>query len=114
MSLHKEYTWHKIAESKDELIFASNDMLAVKAGNKNICLVKHKDVLFGCAVKCPHAGGIMNEGYVDPLGNIVCPIHRYRFNLVNGRSAEGYYLKTWPVEIREDGVFVGIDKTSLF
>lgn len=114
MNTEKQYTWHKIAESKEELFFEANGMLSIKAGNKNICLVKHKDSLFACAAKCPHAGGTMSDGYMDALGNIVCPIHRYRFNLRNGKSAEGYYLKTWPVENREDGVYVGIDKTSFF
>jgi 3-phenylpropionate/trans-cinnamate dioxygenase ferredoxin subunit len=34
----------------------------------------------------------------------------------NGRnvSGEGYYLKHWPVELRGDGVFVGLDKPTLF
>ena len=32
----------------------------------------------------------------------------------NGRntSGEGYYLKHWPVEIKEDGVFVGVEETG--
>jgi 3-phenylpropionate/trans-cinnamate dioxygenase ferredoxin subunit len=29
-------------------------------------------------------------------------------------SGEGYYLKHWPVEIREGGVFVGMEKNKLF
>ncbi len=114
MNTNKAYTWYKIAESKEELFFSANDILSIKAGSKNICLVKHKGSLFACAAKCPHAGGAMNDAYIDALGNIVCPIHRYRFNLMNGRSTEGYYLKTWPVENREDGVYVGIDKAGIF
>lgn len=114
MSQNKEYTWYKIAESKEELIFSGNGMAEIKAGGKTICLILQKNALFACAAKCPHAGGIMSDGYVDALGNIVCPIHRYRFNLHNGRSAEGYYLKTWPVENRDNGVYIGIDKSSLF
>ncbi len=113
----KQYTWHKIADSIGELHFHENGMMEIKAGNKTICLTKHKDSLFGCAVKCPHAGGHLADGYVDALGNIVCPMHRYKFSLQNGRnvSGEGYFLKTYPVEITEDGVFVGIEeKNSLF
>ena len=50
----------------------------------------------------------MAQGYVDGLGNIVCPLHRYRFELNRGRnvSGEGYYLKVYQVEEREDGVYV--------
>lgn len=52
----------------------------------------------------------MADGYVDALGNIVCPLHRYRFNPFNGRntSGEGYYLKTFLTEEREDGLYVNI------
>jgi 3-phenylpropionate/trans-cinnamate dioxygenase ferredoxin subunit len=34
----------------------------------------------------------------------------------NGRNVtgEGYYLKHWPVEVRDDGVYVGLEKKSLF
>jgi 3-phenylpropionate/trans-cinnamate dioxygenase ferredoxin subunit len=64
--------------------------------------------LFACAAACPHAGARMANGQIDVLGNIICPLHRYKFSLVNGRnvSGEGYHLKTWKVEWREDGVWV--------
>jgi nitrite reductase/ring-hydroxylating ferredoxin subunit len=117
MNPSKQYSWHKIADSIGELHFQENGMIEIKAGSKNICLAKHKESLFGCAVKCPHAGGHLADGYVDALGNIVCPMHRYKFSLQNGRnvSGEGYFLRAYPVEIREDGVFVGIEeKNSLF
>jgi len=34
----------------------------------------------------------------------------------NGRnvSGEGYYLKHWPVEVREDGIYVGLEANKLF
>lgn len=116
MTSPKKYTWHKIASSKEELHFGENGLLEIKAGDKTICLVNNKGSLHGCAAKCPHAGGHMADGYLDPLGNIVCPLHRYKFSLQNGRNVSGEgFLKTFPVEIREEGVFAGIEeKNSLF
>ena len=72
--------------------------------------------IFAFAYKCPHAGGYFVNGYLDALGNVVCPVHRYKFCPANGRnvSGEGYYLKHWPVEIRADGVYVGLEKNKLF
>jgi len=34
--------------------------------------------------------------------------------MANGRnvSGEGYYLIHWPVEIKEDGIFVGVEETG--
>jgi 3-phenylpropionate/trans-cinnamate dioxygenase ferredoxin subunit len=58
----------------------------------------------------------MANGFIDALGNIVCPLHRYKFSLQNGRnvSGEGYFLKLFPVEIRPDGVFIGLEENKLF
>lgn len=103
--------WHKIAESKAELFSGKdNNIVELEVDGKKICLVNDQESLHGCFAKCPHAGGKMAEGYIDALGNIVCPLHRYKFNLKNGRntSGEGYFLKTYPIEEREEGIFVGI------
>jgi nitrite reductase/ring-hydroxylating ferredoxin subunit len=102
--------WHKIAEDISEL----NTLTEIEIGNKKICVAIHNNELYACAAKCPHASGAMADGYVDALGNIVCPLHRYKFNLKNGRnvSGEGYFLKTYPVECRNDGVFVGFQQNT--
>ncbi len=114
MNDRDKYTWHKIADGLSELRFGTNSMLQLEVSGKTICLAKKDDSLFACAHKCPHAGGIMADGYLDALGNIVCPLHRYKFSLQNGRniSGEGYYLKTYPIEIREDGIYAGIPTST--
>ena len=103
--------WHKIAESRLELFSdTNNNLVEIDVKGKKICLVNNHDGLNGCVAKCPHAGGKMADGYIDALGNIVCPLHRYKFDLKKGRniSGEGYFLKTYPIEEREDGIFVAI------
>ena len=108
--------WVKISDTIDEFNFPSHNIIEVRAGEKDICLGKYNDQLFAFARKCPHASGFLSEGYIDALGNVICPIHRYKFSLKNGRntSGEGFYLKHWPVEIREDGVYVGLEANKLF
>lgn len=102
--------WFKIAESRSEIQFSSNGMAELEVNGKKICVGLRQDSLFACTQKCPHAGGLMAEGYIDPSGNLVCPLHRYRFDPRNGRnvSGEGYFLKTFQLEERPDGIFVGI------
>jgi len=91
-------------------------MAEVVADNKTICIAKYEDQLFAFAQKCPHASGLLSQGFIDPLGNVVCPLHRYKYALKNGRnvSGEGYYLKHWPVEMRNDGIYVGLEEKSFF
>ena len=106
--------WHRIAPTIEHLKFASKNMAVVELNGKQICIAKHGAGLFAFSNKCPHAGGSLSEGFIDPLGNIVCPVHHYRYNIKTGRDTmgEGYFLKTMPVEIREDGVYVGIDESK--
>jgi len=112
----KKYNWHKIAESEQELELTDNHIAVVEVKGKKICIGKHQQEWFGFAYKCPHAGGILSDGYIDMVGNVVCPLHRYKFSVKNGRntSGEGYYLKTYPVEQRAEGLFLGIPDSGLF
>lgn len=114
--MEKKYTWHKIADHINELEFGSNHIAVAELKGKKICIALFNDQPFAFAYKCPHAGGILADGFIDALGNVVCPLHRYKYSLQNGRnvSGEGYYLKHWSVEIREEGVFVEMEENSGF
>lgn len=114
--MSSKLTWYKIAESIAELNISSNGMTEVELHGKKICIALHDNKLLACTQKCPHAGGILSAGYLDAAGNIVCPLHRYKFNMQNGRniSGEGYFLKTYPVELRSDGIYISSNQQSLF
>lgn len=108
MSTPQNHTWYKIAESLAEIEFGVNGLTEIEVNGKTICVGKHQDQLFACTQKCPHAGGILANGYLDSLGKLVCPLHRYKFDPANGRniSGEGYFLKTFPIKTQADGVYV--------
>jgi 3-phenylpropionate/trans-cinnamate dioxygenase ferredoxin subunit len=110
----KKIIWHKVVDHINEIDFAENNIGIVQLNGKDICVGKYRDTVFAFAYKCPHAGGILADGYIDPLGNVVCPLHRYKYSLLNGRnvSGEGYYLKHWPIEIKEDGVYVAVEESG--
>jgi nitrite reductase/ring-hydroxylating ferredoxin subunit len=103
-------TWHKIADHINELQFQENNICLIEVKEKQMCLAKYNNELFVFAFQCPHAGGFLIDGYIDAQGNVVCPIHEYKYSIKNGRnvSGEGYYLKHWPVEIRDDGIYIGM------
>ena len=110
----KKIKWYKVADSKNAIAWQPNNMALAEAGGKTITLVKTGNDIAACAHKCPHAGGVLGDGFIDALGNIVCPLHRYKFSLQNGRnvSGEGYYLKIYAIEEREAGLFVGFEESS--
>lgn len=112
--MDKKYKWYKIADSVNELHFASNNLLQLDVAGKTICIARGKQ-LYACTAKCPHAGGIIADGFLNDSDVITCPLHRYKFCLENGRniSGEGYYLKTFPIQTSETGVFIGIEEKGL-
>lgn len=108
----KELKWYKIAQRINEIEWQANNMAVIDVDGKKVTLIKSKGEIAACAHKCPHAGGIMADGFIDALGNIVCPLHKYRFSPNKGRnvSGEGYQLKTFAVLQNEEGIFVGWGK----
>ena|ERR1700733_1425130 len=110
--LGKKYNWIKIAGNESEIVLNTESLGIVEANGEKICVCKFGNQWFGFSLNCPHAGAMLCEGYVDKDANVVCPVHSYRFSIKNGRNAEGedYRLKTYPVECRRDGVFIGIEE----
>jgi 3-phenylpropionate/trans-cinnamate dioxygenase ferredoxin subunit len=105
----------KIFESIKEIHWQSNNMTVVEADGKKITIALFKEELYAFAYKCPHAGGVMAEGFVDSLGNAVCPLHRYKFSLKTGRNSTGEdYLKTYQTEVNENGVFIIFEEKRWF
>ncbi len=103
------YNWHKV----DGVLFSGieeNKMLDFLIGDKQVALLKKENALYAFAATCPHAGARLCDGWLDAQGHIVCPLHKYRFDPANGRntSGEGYKLKTYPIEITEDYIYVGL------
>ena len=113
--MDKGYNWHKIASSVEELNFPSSSIIQQEiAGKKSMCHI----IMTSFTRVQPHVpmpGVYWQMGYVDAVGNIVCPVHRYKFSLQHGRnsSGEGYYLKIYKVEKREDGVYIGFQASWL-
>lgn len=103
------FTWYKISDFEESLPWQDNNMCLVTAGDKKLTLARFNGQLYAFAYKCPHASGIMADGYLNAAGQVTCPLHRYRFDIKNGRntSGEGYFLKTYLVEKRPEGIFAG-------
>jgi 3-phenylpropionate/trans-cinnamate dioxygenase ferredoxin subunit len=108
----KKIHWFKVAEDAALLPWQDNNMCQIEADGKKITMARFGGQFHAFAQKCPHASGIMADGYIDAQGQVVCPVHRYRFNMQNGRntSGEGYYLKTYLAEERPDGIYIGVEQ----
>ena len=84
----------------------------VNADGKKICVIKQHGKFFAIQNTCPHAGGILSGGWCKE-GKIVCPIHRWEYNLITGRGAEGQgdYIDVYSTALREDGLYIGFKQS---
>src|SRR5688572_21216211 len=108
MDLINTPQWYRIADSFDEIVLQQNGMRVFEIGERKICVAQYRKEWFAFNQKCPHASGDLADGFIDAIGNVVCPVHRYRFNLRNGRNSDGYFLKVFPLEERPDGIYVKV------
>ena len=103
------YNWHKV---EDEIVNGLQDdqPIEIAIADKTIGFLKQGNDIYAFAATCPHASAKLCDGWIDAQKRLVCPLHKYRFDPRNGRntSGEGYKLKTYPVEIRNNEIFVGI------
>ena len=103
------YSWYKVeglnASEMEEL-----KMMEVTVAEKNIGLLRKQGQFYAFSATCPHAGARLCEGWLDAQERIVCPLHKYRFDAANGRntSGEGYKLRTYPIEIRDGFIYIGL------
>lgn len=97
--------WYKVADSNTPL----HTIAKVKAGGKYICLVYSHENWYALNSRCPHAGADLSHGWCDN-GKLVCPVHRYSYDLATGKGAPGQndYIKMYPIQLRDDGVYVEV------
>lgn len=98
--------WYKVAETA---VLLTPFLTKVSAGGKQLCLVNADKGLYAVAATCPHAGADLSKGRCED-GKIICPFHRYQYDLNTGRGAPGQndFIRTYAVEQRGDGVYVEI------
>ena len=73
--------WTLISDAPLTLTWPSNNLLNMEIEGLKFTLGKWQDHYYAFASKCPHASGRMDEGHINPLGQVVCPLHHLCFNI---------------------------------
>lgn len=81
----------------------------VKLGNKEIGIVRIGDRIVGFDAYCPHRGASLIQGTIH-AGEVICPLHHYRFELQGGRAKAGDCpdLETFSCSLLESGLKIVI------
>ena len=107
-----DLTWHKVAEL-DEL--PERRVKTVTIGTLSLALTHFEGEYAAMDNHCPHQGGPLGEGSIEtgPDGGcwLRCPWHGWDFHPLTGKPPGGHEdtgQAMWPVEVRDDGVYVGV------
>jgi len=86
---------------------------SVTCGHQTVCMTHYEGRYAALQNRCPHQGGPLGEGSIEK-GWLRCPWHGWDFHPTDGHSPEGLDdgLDTYPVEVREDGVYVGFEEEA--
>lgn len=114
----KQIRWFKVFSTLDRANEALplNKPVKVSLGEEIVLLVRTPKGFYAVEEFCPHARAPLVEGWADDDNCFICPYHRYKFDLVTGReqTCRGEAVKTYPVETRPEGLFIGKEKKGWF
>ena len=109
----KELAWHKVA-GLDTL--PEGRVITVTAGTTSMALVHFDGQYSAMDNRCPHQGGPLGEGSIEKGEGgqcwLRCPWHGWDFDPLTGKPPGGHEdsgQKLYPTELREDGVYVGLE-----
>ena len=102
----KRLVWYRAATLQE---LPEGRVKSVVCGRKTVCLTHHDGQYGALDNRCPHQGGPLGEGSIEK-GVLRCPWHGWDYDPLSGRAV-GYDdgVETFPVEQREDGIYVGIE-----
>jgi len=104
--------WIKIFETRTAALEAlpENHPRLLRVSGLRICLVRRGAEIYAVQDRCTHNGASLSNGIVNYLGEIVCPLHQYQFDLKTGRSCgqRASDLVSYPLRETDDGILIGI------
>jgi len=97
--------WQRVLDLQE---LPEDRVKAVTCQHRTICMTHFEGEFAALDNRCPHQGGPLGEGSIEN-GMLRCPWHGWDFHPLSGKPPGGFDdgVDTFPVEVREDGVYVG-------
>ncbi len=101
----KEYS---LGTSREQVfgLFPERLVKKIQLGENQLAGVRIGERIFVFQAFCPHRGAPLVQGSVNGLGEIICPLHEYRFDLSTGSVRSGFCgdLAVYKTTIEPDGL----------
>jgi len=103
-----ELEWEKVLDLEE---LAEGRVRPITCRRRTVCMTRFEGTYAALDNRCPHQGGPLGEGSIEK-GWLRCPWHGWDFHPTTGQSPGEFNdggVQTFPVEIRDDGVYVGFE-----
>ncbi|WP_026950596.1 Rieske (2Fe-2S) protein [Algoriphagus mannitolivorans] len=109
----KEFTLGTKAEDILRL-FPEGRVKKVLLGQVEIGILRKGNSFFGFELFCPHRGASLLTAFTNSSGELICPLHEYRFDLKTGQVKSGSCrdLKTYSCKLTEHGLVISIPENQ--
>jgi nitrite reductase/ring-hydroxylating ferredoxin subunit len=101
-----------LGHSKEEVFQLVPERVIKKVilGETSIAIVRIGEYFHSFQAFCPHRGASLIQGTINSSGEIICPLHQYRFDLETGQVKSGYCddLAIFPNELTDNGLEITI------
>ncbi len=101
----KSYT---LGQSKEQVLglIPDKQIKLVQLDTSKVCVSRLGGQFYAFEQLCPHQKASLHQGFVTGLGEIVCPLHQYRFDLNTGQVQSGQCpdLKTFQTDLTLEGL----------
>ncbi|MCS5490765.1 Rieske (2Fe-2S) protein [Algoriphagus limi] len=103
---------YQLGSSRDSALslFPNRTIKRVRLGEKEIGVIRIEEEFFAFDPSCPHRGASLLQGRINGSGEIICPLHEYRFELKTGQVKAGLCpdLPIYPAQLTEEGLLISI------
>ena len=102
-----ELRWRRAAAIAD---VREGEIIGLHVADASVALVRHEGTVYAIDNLCTHDFALLSQGFLES-GEIECPLHAARFDVVTGKCLEGPAmadLRVYPVRIENGEVYIGL------
>lgn len=101
-----------LGNSKEEVfgILPERKIKKIQLGESQLAGLRIGEKVIVFQAFCPHRGASLLQANINGAGEIICPLHQYRFDLKTGQVKSGHCadLPVFLTQLDEDGLKITI------